>query len=165
MPDSADQIRRAREALAAARADAQAKGHWPGPGSTDSAPSAARPRRGRADPQALGAAIEGLVGEEGWELAVATGSIFGRWQQIVGPELAEHTAPETLADGELTVIADSTAWATQLRLLSAQLLLRLNAELGDGAVRRVRVRGPVTVTRKPGEWRVRGARGPRDTYG
>jgi predicted nucleic acid-binding Zn ribbon protein len=65
----------------------------------------------------------------------------------------------------LTVAADSTAWATQLRLLAGQLVKRLNAELGDGTVLRVRVIGPVTSTRQPGQWRVRGSRGPRDTYG
>jgi len=98
-------------------------------------------------------------------LAAATGSVFGRWAQIVGSDLAAHTTPESLAAGELTVSVDSTAWATQVRLLAAQLVHRLNSELGDGTVQRVRVRGPVTNTRKPGEWRVRGGRGPRDTYG
>ncbi len=98
-------------------------------------------------------------------MAAATGSVFGRWAQIVGVDLAAHTTPASLTDGELTVIADSTAWATQVRLLAAQLVRRLNAELGDGTVVRVKVRGPVTSTRKPGEWRVRGSRGPRDTYG
>ena len=119
----------------------------------------------RSDPQPLGAAINGLLDAEGWALAAATGSVFGRWPQIVGADLAAHTTPETLTDGELTVTADSTAWATQVRLLAAQLVRRLNTELGEGTVRRVRVRGPVTNTRKPGEWRVRGGRGPRDTYG
>jgi predicted nucleic acid-binding Zn ribbon protein len=119
----------------------------------------------RDDPQPLGTAISGLLATEGWELAAATGSVFGRWAQIVGADLAAHTTPESLTDGELTVAADSTAWATQLRLLAAQLVRRLNSELGDGAVLRVRVRGPVTSTRRPGEWRVRGGRGPRDTYG
>jgi predicted nucleic acid-binding Zn ribbon protein len=119
----------------------------------------------RDDPQPLGLAIGGLLDSQGWNLAAATGSVFGRWAQIVGPELADHTQPESLRDGELVVVADSTAWATQLRLLSAQLVKRLNAELGTGAVQRVKVRGPVTATRKPGEWRVRGGRGPRDTYG
>ncbi len=98
-------------------------------------------------------------------MAAATGSVFGRWAQIVGADLAAHTSPESLTDGELTVSADSTAWATQLRLLAGQLVKRLNAELGDGSVVRVKVRGPVTSTRKPGDWRVRGSRGPRDTYG
>jgi predicted nucleic acid-binding Zn ribbon protein len=119
----------------------------------------------RAEPQPLAAAINNLLAAEGWGLAAATGSVFGRWAQIVGSDLAAHTTPESLSDGELTVTADSTAWATQVRLLSAQLVRRLNTELGDGAVRRVRVRGPVSSTRRPGEWRVRGGRGPRDTYG
>ena len=117
------------------------------------------------DPQPLARAIDGLLSEEGWTLAAATGSVFGRWAQIVGADLAAHTSPESLTDGELTVFADSTAWATQLRLLAAQLVRRLNTELGDGTVVRVKVRGPVTSTRRPGEWRVRGSRGPRDTYG
>jgi predicted nucleic acid-binding Zn ribbon protein len=124
---------------------------------------AAQPKR--AEPQPLGTAINGLLAAEGWALAAATGSVFGRWAQIVGADLAAHTTPESLSDGELTVAADSTAWATQVRLLAAQLVRRLNSELGDGTVLRVKVRGPVTSTRKPGEWRVRGGRGPRDTYG
>jgi predicted nucleic acid-binding Zn ribbon protein len=117
------------------------------------------------DPLPLGRAIDGLLAAEGWTLAAATGSVFGRWAQIVGADLAAHTSPESLTDGELTVAADSTAWATQVRLLAAQVVRRLNAELGDGTVVRVKVRGPVTSTRKAGEWRVRGSRGPRDTYG
>jgi len=122
-------------------------------------------QRAEADPQPLAAAIGGLLDDEGWTLAAATGSVFGRWAQIVGGDLAAHTTPERLTDGELTVTADSTAWATQLRLLSGQLVKRLNAELGDGSVLRVRVTGPVTSTRQAGQWRVRGSRGPRDTYG
>lgn len=166
----------AAEALARARADALARGGRPaGPGQDTFAqrkdrtgsPAAGRPgrRERREDPAPLGAAIDGLVAETGWELSVATGSVFGRWAQIVGPDLAAHTAPERLADGELVVTADSTAWATQLRLLAADLVRRLNAELGDGTVRRVNVRGPGAPSGRAGQWRVRGSRGPRDTYG
>ncbi len=213
--DPGDQVSLARAALAAAKADARARGVRPtaqlrqperaseeatgaspesGPGdgvasgpvpglvegvttpAGGTAPGRRRARRSgarpgfavqpqRADPQQLGAAINGLLDAEGWAMAAATGSVFGRWAQIVGADLAAHTTPESLSDGELTVTADSTAWATQVRLLAAQLVRRLNMELGDGTVQRVRVRGPVTGTRKPGEWRVRGSRGPRDTYG
>jgi len=105
------------------------------------------------------------VTDTGWELAVATGSVFGRWAQIVGPDLAAHTSPDGLVDGVLTVAADSTAWATQLRLLAAELVRKLNAELGDGSVGRVNVRGPGAQSRRTGQWRVKGSRGPRDTYG
>jgi predicted nucleic acid-binding Zn ribbon protein len=121
-------------------------------------------RRGREDPQPLGAAIEGLLDDQGWRTAAAVGSVFGRWEQIVGAALAAHTRPGGFTDGELLVIADSTAWATQVRLLRAQLIRRLNTELGDGMVTGVKVRGPVPP-RRPGQWRVRDTRGPRDDYG
>ena len=175
-----DRARLAREALQRAKAESLAKGNRParpaGPGTERPAgppgspalpgsPGRSGRRDRRDDPQPLTAAIEGLIGDQGWTLAAATGSVFGRWAEIVGPELAAHTTPESLTDGELTVAADSTAWATQLRLLAAQLVRRLNVELGDGSVQRVKVRGPVTAARRPGEWRVRGSRGPRDTYG
>ena len=124
-----------------------------------------RPRRPRRDdPQPLTTAIHGLIGDEGWQTAAAVGSVFGRWAQIVGADLAAHTRPDRFTDGELLVIADSTAWATQVRLLAATLVRRLNSELGEGTVTRVKVRGP-QQPRRPGEWRVRGGRGPRDTYG
>ncbi len=168
--EPSDRSRLAREALAAVQADALARGNRPakttkrdGPGGPG---SARRPRRERRDdPQPLAAAVDGLISDQGWALAAATGSVFGRWPEIVGPDLAQHTRPETLADGELLVSADSTAWATQVRLLAGQLIRRLNMELGDGTVRRVKVRGPASAPRRPGEWRVRGGRGPRDTYG
>jgi predicted nucleic acid-binding Zn ribbon protein len=166
----------AAQALAQARADALARGgRAPGPAdghfsqnkSAQQSPGTGQrsKRARREDPAPLGAAIEGLISETGWELAVATGSVLGRWTEIVGPSLAEHTTPGGLTDGELVVTADSTAWATQVRLLAADLVRRLNRELGDGTVRRVKVLGPGVQARRPGEWRVRGGRGPRDTYG
>jgi predicted nucleic acid-binding Zn ribbon protein len=193
----ADRARLAVEALAAAKADARARGDLPTslrgqPGSFKSdeaertgaiapghgdplatgAPPARRtgasgPGRGRArrdDPERLGQAIGGLLDQQGWQQQAAIGSVFGRWAEIVGPDLAAHTRPDTFTDGELAVTADSTAWATQVRLLAPQLVRRLAAELGDGTVRRVKVRGP-QAPRQRGGWRVPGSRGPRDTYG
>lgn len=127
-------------------------------------PPASRRRPRRDEPQPLNSAVASLLDQQGWQLAAATGSVFARWAEIVGPDLAAHTRPEGLSGGELTVAAESTAWATQVRLLAAQLVRRLNAELGDGTVLRVKVHGPA-APRQRGQWRVRGGRGPRDTYG
>ena len=170
--DAGRRLRSAREALAAAREQAVQRGESPAPIRSDGKDfperrgdrPAGRRRPGGGDPQPLGAAINRLLAERGWQQQVAIGSAFGRWEQIVGAELAAHARPEGFGDGVLTVVADSTAWAAQLRLLAATLVQRLNAELGHGTVRRVKVRGP-TGPRQRGAWRVQGGRGPRDTYG
>lgn len=165
--DPAGRARLAREALLKAKADSAARGNWPArpaDRAAGSPPGSTGRRPHLDDPQALNATIAGLIDARGWRLAAAAGSMFGRWEEIVGPELAAHTRPDGFADGELTVAADSTAWATQVRLLAATLVRRLNTELGDGAVRRVKVRGPA-APKRAGQWRVRDSRGPRDTYG
>ena len=124
-----------------------------------------RPRRTRrADPQPLSTALDGLLGDQGWRTAAAIGSVFGRWDQLVGHDVAAHTRPERFSDGELVVIADSSAWAAQVRLLTSTVLRRLNEELGHGTVTRVVVRGPVPP-RRMGPLRVRGSRGHTGDYG
>jgi predicted nucleic acid-binding Zn ribbon protein len=117
------------------------------------------------DPQTLDATIGRLVAEEGWSTDVAVHGVFSRWDTIVGPEVAEHCHPERYADARLTVRADSTAWATQVRLLAPTVVRRLNEELGDGTVTAVDVRGPDVPSWSKGFRAVRDGRGPRDTYG
>ena len=155
----------------AAGDDPPGLGSRPGPAGAGAGRLAAAgtgtPARGRArrdDPQPLASAIGGLLDAHGWQQRAAMGSVFGRWAEIVGQDLAAHTQPDSFADGELAVTADSTAWATQVRLLAPVLVKRLNAELGDGSVRRVKVRGPARP-RPRGGWRVPGSKGPGDTYG
>jgi predicted nucleic acid-binding Zn ribbon protein len=177
MPEREVEPRRraAAEALQDARADAQARGEYPGvPGPGGHGGTASPPYGGSPggrppgkrldDPQLFATAIGGLLDQNGWQQQVAMGSVFGRWADIVGADLAAHTRPDSFADGELAVIADSTAWATQVRLLAPVLVKRLNEEVGDGSVLRVKVRGPQPPRRRGG-WRVPGSKGPGDTYG
>jgi predicted nucleic acid-binding Zn ribbon protein len=112
----------------------------------------------------LGRSVQRLVAERGWETEVAVGGVIGRWDLIVGPEVAAHCAPESYAEAVLTVRADSSAWATVVRQLAPTLVARLNEECGDGAVARVNVLGPGRPSWRKGALHVRG-RGPRDTYG
>jgi predicted nucleic acid-binding Zn ribbon protein len=113
----------------------------------------ARPRRD--DPQPLTAAVGGLLSARGWRERAAVGAVFGHWPDIVGPQLALHTKPESFDAGELTVSADSPAWATQVRLMAPQLLKRLAEELGHNTVRHIRVNGPSGPPRRAGRLRVR----------
>jgi predicted nucleic acid-binding Zn ribbon protein len=91
--------------------------------------------------------------------------VIGRWDAVVGAEIAAHCRPETFDDGVLTVRADSTAWATQVRLLTAGLLRRLAEEVGEGTVTKVVVRGPAGPSWRRGPLVAPGSQGPGDTYG
>lgn len=117
------------------------------------------------DPQLLDNTIGRLIAEQGWGTDVRVHGVFTRWEQLVGREVAQHCSPEAFADGKLTVRTDSTAWATQVRLLAPTVVRRLNEELGEGTVTVIDVLGPTGPSWKRGPRSVRGGRGPRDTYG
>jgi predicted nucleic acid-binding Zn ribbon protein len=100
----------------------------------------------------------------GWQRSAAEARLFASWPAVVGADVAEHCRPIKLERGELSIEAESTAWAAQLRLLSGRLLARIGGEVGEGVVTRLAIHGPVAPSWTRGERRVRG-RGPRDTYG
>ena len=116
------------------------------------------------DPTSAASVVEQVVRARGWQDQVAVHSVTGRWAQIVGPAVAEHATVESFTDGALLVRCDSTAWATQMRMLVPDLLRRLGDEAGPGVVRSVVVKGPDAPSWVRGPRRVKG-RGPRDTYG
>ncbi|MFW6773164.1 DUF721 domain-containing protein [Nocardioides sp. CPCC 205120] len=117
------------------------------------------------DPQGVEGEVRRLVAQRGWELDLRVHGVFGRWAELVGPDVAEHSTPESFVDGRLVVRARATAWATQLRLLAPTLLQRINTELGSGTVTAIEVLGPQGPSWKKGPRSVRDGRGPRDTYG
>jgi predicted nucleic acid-binding Zn ribbon protein len=116
------------------------------------------------DPQSLDTTLARFVDERGWDADLRVHGVFTRWGAIVGREVAEHVTPESYAEGRLVVRTDSTAWATQLKLLAPELVRRLNEELGDGTVEVIDILGPHLPRWTSGRFRVRGP-GPRDTYG
>jgi predicted nucleic acid-binding Zn ribbon protein len=156
-----------RAALASAKAAARAKGLSPG------SPARQTRRRGPElssagpdgrDPLPFGAAIARLVQERGWQESTAAGRVLGDWERLVGPEIADHCRPSSLDGGQLVLVAESSAWATQLRLLTTTMRSRISEQVGEGVVTSIVVRGPSSPDWRKGPRRVRG-RGPRDTYG
>jgi len=119
------------------------------------------------DPQLLDSTIGRLISDQGWGTDVRVHGVFSRWEVIVGREVALHCTPESFDQGEarLVVRTDSTAWATQMKLLAPTVVRRLNEELGDGTVTRIEVLGPHGPSWRRGPRSVRDGRGPRDTYG
>ena len=158
----------ARAALARARQVARDRGLRPGMKPARRRQPADSVRSGPdldgRDPALIGDQLGRLVAERGWQADVAVGSVTGRWPQVVGPDVAAHVQPVSFDTGVLTVQADSTAWATQMRLLASTLLGRLADEVGAGTVTQLVVLGPAAPRWSRGSRRVAG-RGPRDTYG
>lgn len=117
------------------------------------------------DPQPLGIVLEGVGKKRGWEKRISLSTVLQRWADIVGPDNAEHSTPIDYTDGVLIVQCDSTAWATGMKYAAAQIVAKLNAELGEKTVKRIDIRGPNAPSWKKGIRSVRDGRGPRDTYG
>ncbi|MCY1158617.1 MAG: hypothetical protein MOP51_1641, partial [Citricoccus sp.] len=116
------------------------------------------------DPRMLGDVFGRLVTDRGWTSPVAVGSVLSRWDELVGADIALHCRPESFENEVVAVRCDSTAWATQLKLLAPALLQRFEQALGPGIVTSLKVSGPAAPSWRKGPRVVRG-RGPRDTYG
>jgi predicted nucleic acid-binding Zn ribbon protein len=151
-----------RKALAEAKAASKARGTAPRRGVVR--PLRPKSVRDALEPMRFGEAIQNLVAQKGWEETTTKADVLANWDKVVGSEIADHCRPVSLEDGELVLVAESTAWATQLRLLSKTLLKRVQDHAGSGIATKVTVRGPAQPDWRKGKLRVQG-RGPRDTYG
>lgn len=116
------------------------------------------------DPHGLGDVIDGLASRMGWNSPLAQSELIASWSQIVGVETAEHSTPAGIDEGVLTVHCDSTAWATQLRLMRAQVTTAIAQRYPEAGIQSVRFEGPNAPSWKRGPRSIPG-RGPRDTYG
>jgi predicted nucleic acid-binding Zn ribbon protein len=125
--------------------------------------SGARPDE--LDPAPIGSILGSAMAELGWVAPLAHARLMGQWASVVGADIAARCHPVSLVDGELRVAAESTAWATQLRLMTPQILARITRELPAGLVTKLVVTGPSVPSWKHGPWSMHGGRGVRDTYG
>jgi len=122
-------------------------------------------RSKNTEPQSLQSVLSEVVANRNWSQGVAEGSLFSDWQQIVGGEIALHTTPISLVDGKLTIQSSSSAWATQMRLMKDELLKIISTTAPGALVEELIFIGPHAPSWKRGLRTIRGARGPRDTYG
>lgn len=98
------------------------------------------PGAGRGEPRPVGDSLDSLARRLGVPSADALGTVFSRWDDIVGPAIADHAKPVALRDGVLHVQVDEPGWATQLRFLGGELVTRIAAAVGEGVVASVEVR-------------------------
>ncbi|MCX0241829.1 DUF721 domain-containing protein [Streptomyces drozdowiczii] len=88
--------------------------------------------------------LQGLVADRAWDVPAAGGSILDQWPATaaaLSPKLAAHAQAVAFhaETGQLDLRPDSPAYATQLRLISSQIVAAANDAVGTQAVRTVRV--------------------------
>lgn len=116
------------------------------------------------DPMSVSAALGTFISSRGWSSSIDIGKVLGRWPDLVGTQVAMHSRPVKFSPPLLIIAADSTTWATQLRVLKPTILKALAAGLGSDTITEIEIQGPRGRSFKKGRRSVSG-RGPRDTYG
>ena len=119
--------------------------------------------RGASEPKALGELINQLVDQRDWQSGLAEGEIFVRWREVVGEEIANHSEPVEIKEEKLFIKCASTAWATQLNLIKTQLLQSIQSIAPK--INSLEIIGPNSPSWRKGLRTIKGAKGPRDTYG
>lgn len=116
------------------------------------------------DPISAGASLDAMFQTFRWQGKVAEADLFNRWAEVVGENAGANSKPESLNDKTLTIRCRTTAWATQLRLMSNEILELVNKAHPELNVETLKLLGPDAPSWKKGPRSVPG-RGPRDTYG
>ena len=116
------------------------------------------------DPHTIGGTLEGLFSDFNWTEEITQAELFANWATVVGEATAAKSKPEELQNGVLTVRCESTAWATQLKLMQSEILTKIQDQFSSLGVVEIKVFGPAGPSFKRGLRSVPG-RGVRDTYG
>ena len=116
------------------------------------------------DPIPAGNTIDSLMHDFRWQSQLEEAELFVRWSEIVGELNGKNSQPENLNNGKLTIRCKSTAWATELRLMQAQIIDKITGQFPELEIKSISFIGPDAPSWKKGSRSVPG-RGPRDTYG
>jgi predicted nucleic acid-binding Zn ribbon protein len=92
------------------------------------------------EPRPLAESLDRVARSLGGPGAAALGAVFAKWDDIVGPVVADHSWPISLTRGVLVIGVEEPIWHTQLTFLQVDILERLSAVAGPGAVSCVDVR-------------------------
>lgn len=112
----------------------------------------------------LGAILDVEFQKRGWDRDLAQGWVHAHWDELVGEKIAAHTHIEMIKETTVFISCDSTAWATNLRMMQRQILSTIASKVGPNIITELKIFGPRPPSWRKGPLHVKG-RGPRDTYG
>ena len=92
----------------------------------------------------LAEALASYLKQSGFSRRLAQAGVVEEWPQLVGPQVARVTSPESVTpDGILRVRVATAPWANELSLMTPVILARVNAGR-KGRIREIRwVAGPL----------------------
>jgi len=96
--------------------------------------------RGDRGPQKISHSLDRLLGSMRAPSVDVLGAVFGRWSEIVGPDLAAHTRPAAIDGEKLVVVADDPVWASEFRWLEKELIARVETVSGSDRIKGLIVR-------------------------
>ena len=98
----------------------------------------------KTTPTPLADVLTSYFKQAGLTKRVQQAGIIEEWAELVGPQIARVTEPDSITpDGMLRVRVATAAWANELSLMSPRILARLNAGR-SGRVKQIRwVPGPI----------------------
>jgi predicted nucleic acid-binding Zn ribbon protein len=99
-------------------------------------------------PASLSEALASYLRRSGFAKRIQQAGVIEAWAELVGPQIAAVTAPESVtADGVLRVRVSTAAWANELSLMTPRILARVN-DGRQGRVKEIRwIPGPLEQPR------------------
>ncbi len=99
-------------------------------------------------PSSLADALASYLRRSGFAKRIQQAGVIETWAELVGPQIAAVTAPESVTqDGVMRVRVASAAWANELSLMTPRILARVN-DGRQGRVKEIRwIPGPLDKPR------------------
>jgi len=101
----------------------------------------ARPPAPDREARSIGGIIPAVMKSLGLDQQRRLSELAGEWEQIVGADIARHTRPGRLEQGELLVFVDSSVWLSELaRYGRKEMVEKLGNKYGRGKIRSITLR-------------------------
>ncbi|MDE0066300.1 MAG: DUF721 domain-containing protein [Acidimicrobiaceae bacterium] len=101
------------------------------------------------EPKHLGWSVERLLHTMKAPSSDVLKAVFAQWPRIVGEDVAAHARPSFIDDRTLVVIADNSAWASQLQWLESELVAKIAEVSGSDRIQTIKARVRPQGSRSP----------------
>lgn len=82
----------------------------------------------------IGSLIEQILASKGLDKKLHQYRAWSVWDEVVGPQIAQHAQPLRIRESTLEVRVENPTWMQQLQLLKPKILKELNQRLGDSTL-------------------------------